>query len=70
MLVAVSYTHIDVYKRQALYEYIPGCDFGDADEQSSVPIVDAVAEEIKEEANAAPIRYNLCGYLRLVPIRL
>ena len=40
--------------KNALYEYITGCDFGDADEQSSVPIVDAVAEEIKEEANAAP----------------
>lgn len=40
--------------KKALYEYITGCDFGDADEQSCVPIVDAVAEEIKEEANAAP----------------
>lgn len=40
--------------KKALYEYITGCDFGDADEQSSVQIVDAVAEEIKEEANAAP----------------
>lgn len=40
--------------KKALYEYITGCDFSDADEQSSVPIVDAVAEEIKEEANAAP----------------
>lgn len=40
--------------KKALYEYITGCDFGDADEQSSVPIVDAVAEETKEEANAAP----------------
>ena len=30
--------------KKALYEYITGCDFGDADEQSSVPIVDAVAE--------------------------
>ena len=40
--------------KKALYEYITGCDFGDADEQSSVPIVAAVAEEIKEEANAAP----------------
>lgn len=40
--------------KKALYEYITGCDFGDADEQNSVPIVDAVAEEIKEEANAAP----------------
>lgn len=40
--------------KKALYEYITGCDFGDADEQGSVPIVDAVAEEIKEEANAAP----------------
>lgn len=38
--------------KKALYEYITGCDFGDADEQSSV--VDAVAEEIKDEANAAP----------------
>ena len=40
--------------KKALYEYITGCDFGDADEQSSVPIEDAVADQIKEEANAAP----------------
>lgn len=36
--------------KKALYEYITGCDFGDADEDSS-RIVDAEAEEIKEHAN-------------------
>ena len=36
--------------KKALYEYITGCDFGDADEDSS-RIVDAEAEEIKEQAN-------------------
>ena len=36
--------------KKALYEYITGCDFGDADEDSS-RIIDAEAEEIKEQAN-------------------
>lgn len=36
--------------KKALYEYITGCDFDDADEDSS-RIVDAEAEEIKEQAN-------------------
>lgn len=36
--------------KKALYEYITGCDFGDADEDSS-RIVDAEAEEINEQAN-------------------
>lgn len=36
--------------KKALYEYITGCDFGDADEDSS-RVVDVVAEEIKDEAN-------------------
>jgi len=36
--------------KKALYEYLTGCDFGDADEDSS-RIVDAVAEEIHDEAN-------------------
>jgi len=36
--------------KKALYEYITGCDFGDADEESSRP-VDAVAVEITDEAN-------------------
>ena len=36
--------------KKALYEYLTGCDFGDADEDSS-RIVDAEAEEIKEQAN-------------------
>ena len=36
--------------KKALYEYITGCDFGDADEDSSTPI-DVVAEEISGEAN-------------------
>lgn len=36
--------------KKALYEYITGCDFGDADEDSS-RIVDAEAVEIKEQAN-------------------
>ena len=36
--------------KKALYEYITGCDFGDADEDSSQPI-DVVAEEIHDEAN-------------------
>lgn len=36
--------------KKALYEYITGCDFGDADEDSS-RVVDAVAEEIHDEAN-------------------
>lgn len=36
--------------KKALYEYITGCDFGDADEDSSTPI-DVVAEEVSAEAN-------------------
>ena len=36
--------------KKSLYEYITGCDFGDADEDGS-RIVDAEAEEIKEQAN-------------------
>lgn len=36
--------------KKALYEYVTGCDFGDADEDGS-RIVDAEAEEIKEQAN-------------------
>lgn len=36
--------------KKALYEYITGCDFGDADEDSATPI-DVVAQEVKEEAN-------------------
>lgn len=36
--------------KKALYEYVTGCDFGDADEDSSRP-VDVVAVEIKDEAN-------------------
>lgn len=36
--------------KKALYEYITGCDFGDADEDSSRPI-DVTAEEIESEAN-------------------
>lgn len=36
--------------KKALYEYITGCDFGDADEDSSTPI-DVVAEEVETEAN-------------------
>lgn len=40
--------------KKALYEYITGCDFGDADEESS-RVVDAVAEEIKDEANKGSV---------------
>ena len=40
--------------KKALYEYITGCDFGDADEDSS-RIVDADAEEIKENANTGGV---------------
>ena len=36
--------------KKALYEYITGCDLGDADEDSSQPI-DVVAEEIDTQAN-------------------
>lgn len=36
--------------KKALFEYITGCDFGDADEESSKP-VDVVAEEIATSAN-------------------
>ncbi len=43
--------------KKALYEYITGCDFGEADEHSSVvdaqyeDVTDKVATEIKEKAN-------------------
>ncbi len=40
--------------KKALYEYITGCDFGDADEDSS-RTVDAVAVEIKDEANKGSV---------------
>lgn len=40
--------------KKALYEYITGCDFGDADEESS-RTVDAVAVEIKDEANKGSV---------------
>ena len=47
--------------KKALYEYITGCDYGDADETSSeptkpstAPVQDAVAEEINENANQGP----------------
>lgn len=40
--------------KKALYEYITGCDYGEADEQSGATVVDVVAEEIKDEANASP----------------
>ena len=40
--------------KKALYEYITGCDFGDADEDSSRP-VDAVAVEITDEANKGEV---------------
>lgn len=40
--------------KKALYEYITGCDFGDADEDSS-RAVDAVAVEIKDEANKGSV---------------
>lgn len=36
--------------KKALYEYITGSDFGDGDETSTV-VVDAVAVEIRDEAN-------------------
>ncbi len=37
--------------KKALYEYITGCDLGDADEDSSRPIEEAAFEEIKVNAN-------------------
>ncbi len=37
--------------KKALYEYITGCDFGDADEDSSRPVEEAHYEVIKEQAN-------------------
>lgn len=40
--------------KKALYEYLTGCDFGDADEDSS-RIVDAVVVEIKDEANKGSV---------------
>lgn len=39
--------------KKALYEYITGCDYGDADEESSRP-VDVVAVEIDTQANRGP----------------
>lgn len=41
--------------KKALYEYLTGTDYGDADETSSRPnaVIDAVAVEISEKANAA-----------------
>lgn len=47
--------------KKALYEYITGCDFGDADETSSVSeaqfedVSDKVAEEISDNANKQEI---------------
>ena len=44
--------------KKALYEYITGCDFGDADEESSIP-VDTTYTEIKENANQGkPLGFN------------
>lgn len=42
--------------KKALYEYLTGTDYGDADETSSRPnmVVDTVAVEIKEQANTGP----------------
>lgn len=37
--------------KKALYEYITGCDFGDADEDSARPVEDAHYEVIRENAN-------------------
>lgn len=37
--------------KKALYEFVTGCDFGDADETSSKP-VDVVATEVEAEANS------------------
>lgn len=39
--------------KKSLYEYITGCDYGDADE-TSARVEDAVAVEIETNANAAP----------------
>lgn len=53
--------------KKALYEYITGCDFGDADETSSVSeaqfedVSDKVAEEISENANQKEIEIDLVG---------
>lgn len=43
--------------KKALYEYLTGTDYGDADETSSRPnaVVDAVAVEIAEKSNAGPV---------------
>lgn len=40
--------------KKALYEYITGCDFGDADEDSS-RVEDAVAVEVTENANKGTV---------------
>lgn len=42
--------------KKALYEYLTGTDYGDADETSSRPnaVVDAVAVEISKKGNAGP----------------
>lgn len=40
--------------KKALYEYITGSDFGDGDE-SSTQVIDAVAVEIREEANTGEV---------------
>lgn len=37
--------------KKALYEYITGCDFGDADEDSARPVEDVHFEEVKANAN-------------------
>lgn len=43
--------------KKALYEYLTGTDYGDADETSSRPnaVVDTVAVEIAEKSNAGPV---------------
>lgn len=40
--------------KKSLYEYLTGCDFGDADEDSG-RVIDTVAEEISSKANNGPI---------------
>ena len=40
--------------KKSLYEYITGCDFGDADEESG-RVIDAVAEEISSKANTGTV---------------
>lgn len=51
--------------KKALYEYITGCDFGDADEQSGAvvdavytDVTDQVATEIKQEANKETLSFD------------